>query len=210
MKQQVLLRGEQGEPLATLIKGYLNSAQQQALLTEALEYPFTRPVLLIYGKSHAIPRSQVWFGDSGCDYLYSGLLVRAQAWPKYAQKLRVKLVRDFALHSNGVLVNHYCNGTQSMGWHSDDEPEIVPGSNIASLSLGASRDFFLRHKETHEKVKLILDSGDLLLMHWPIQQSWQHSLPKRMGVHEPRVNYTFRNLTPNYHHPRRHPTLHTS
>ncbi|MFT5236038.1 MAG: alkylated DNA repair dioxygenase AlkB [Shewanella sp.] len=198
MQQQFLAMDEQGGSPFTLIKGYLNPEQQQALLSESYSYPFTRPVVQVFGQSHVIPRSQVWFGDPGCDYVYSGLLVRALIWPKYAQKLRLKLARDFALDSNGVLVNHYDDGTQSMGWHSDDEPEIMSGSDIASLSLGASRDFFLRHKRTHEKVKLTLDSGDLLLMHWPMQQNWQHSLPKRLRLHEPRVNYTFRSLILNW------------
>ncbi|MEC4728536.1 alpha-ketoglutarate-dependent dioxygenase AlkB [Shewanella sp. D64] len=199
MEQQVLLEGVRDNFPFTLLKGYLNPQQQQALLKEAQSYPFTRPIVQVFGQSHVIPRSQAWFGDLGCHYFYSGLFIEALPWPKYAHKLRVMLHRDFGFISNGVLVNHYVDGTQSMGWHSDDEPEIVSGSDIASLTLGASRDFFLRHKETLEKVKLTLDSGDLLLMHWPMQQSWQHSLPKRMGVHKPRVNYTFRSLSPHYH-----------
>lgn len=126
----------------TLIKGYLNEAQQQALLIEARQYPMSRPELVVYGKSHPIPRSQAWFADKGCDYFYSGLFIEALPWPKYADRLRQKLNRDFSLMSNGVLVNRYKNGAESMGWHSDDEKEIAPGSDIASVTLGASRDFF--------------------------------------------------------------------
>ena len=112
---------QQDKPPFTLIKAYLNSQQQEALLNESAHYPFTRPQLLIYGKSHPIPRSQVWFADKDCDYLYSGLFIQAQPWPKYAYKLRQKLDRDFGLNSNGVLVNRYADGHESMGWHSDDE-----------------------------------------------------------------------------------------
>ncbi|MCL1058282.1 alpha-ketoglutarate-dependent dioxygenase AlkB [Shewanella gelidimarina] len=183
----------------TLIKGYLNEAQQQALLIEARQYPMSQPELVVYGKSHPIPRSQAWFADKGCDYFYSGLFIEALPWPKYADKLRQKLNRDFSLMSNGVLVNCYKDGTESMGWHSDDEKEIASGSDIASVTLGASRDFFLRHKRTKEKIVLTLNSGDLLIMHWPMQAQWEHALPKRLRVSQSRINFTFRQLVPNFH-----------
>ncbi|GIU28671.1 alpha-ketoglutarate-dependent dioxygenase AlkB [Shewanella sp. MBTL60-007] len=183
----------------TLIKGYLNLQQQQALLNESLYYDFTRPQVSLFGKSHPIPRSQVWFADKGCDYLYSGLFIQAAPWPKYAYKLRLKLARDFGLIANGVLVNRYADGNESMGWHSDDEPEIEPGSDIASVTLGASRDFFIRHKTTRQKVCLKLDSGDLLIMHWPMQSLWEHSLPRRLKEKQARVNYTFRRLILGFH-----------
>lgn len=196
---EALYDGKSAAPY-TLIKGYLNQAQQQALLIEAESYPMTRPELTVYGKSHPIPRSQVWFADKGCDYYYySGLFIEALPWPKYAEKLRHKLIRDYSLVSNGVLVNSYRDGTESMGWHSDDEKEIESGSDIASVTLGASRDFFIRNKLTKEKTVLTLNSGDLLIMHWPMQQHWEHALPKRMRVKQTRVNYTFRKLIVGFH-----------
>ena len=33
-----------------------------------------------------------------------------------------------------------------MGWHSDNERELDSSKPIASLSLGAARDFFFRHR----------------------------------------------------------------
>ncbi|ABV38039.1 2OG-Fe(II) oxygenase [Shewanella sediminis HAW-EB3] len=182
-----------------LIRGYLNEAQQTALLEEASAYPLSSPIIKIYGKQHAIPRAQVWFGNEGCDYLYSGLFIEALPWPKYARLLQQKLKRDFGLNANGVLVNRYADGSDSIGWHSDDEPEIANGSDIASVTLGATRDFFIRHKSSHHKINISLESGDLLLMQWPMQKEWEHSLPKRMKVMEPRLNFTFRTLVKDFH-----------
>jgi len=186
-------------PPIKLIRGYLSEAQQTALLEEADAYPLSRPVIKVYGKQHAIPRTQVWFGDEGCDYLYSGLFINALPWPKYARLLQQKLKRDFGLNANGVLVNRYADGNESMGWHSDDEPEIAIGSDIVSVTLGATRDFFIRHKSSHHKISISLESGDLLLMQWPMQKEWEHSLPKRMKVMEPRLNFTFRALIKDFH-----------
>ena len=182
----------------TWIKGYLTLAQQMALLREVQGYPFESPEIEVYGKRHRIPRSQVWFGDSGCDTKYSGLLVKALPWPKYADRLRQKLKRDFSLESNGVLVNRYVDGKNSMGWHCDNEPEFSAGSDIASITLGATRDFIIRDKVTHEKQTFALQSGDLLIMHWPMQDRWEHALPKRLKVTEPRINYTFRRVIADY------------
>ena len=196
--QKALLTLEPKPPI-TLIRGYLNNEQQVALINEAQAYPLSRPEIQVFGKFHAIPRQQVWFGDLGCDYLYSGLFIRALPWPKYANKLRHKLAKDFGLSSNGVLVNHYVDGKDCMGAHSDDEPEITKGSDIASITLGASRDFVLKHKHSPARYSINLQSGDLLIMHWPMQKDWLHSLPKRLKVKDPRWNYTFRQLMVNFH-----------
>lgn len=199
LAEQGSTNANQPIPPITLVRGYLNAEQQAALMKEALTYPLSRPEIQVFGQFHAIPRQQVWFGDLGCDYLYSGLFIHALPWPKYAHKLRDKLARDYGLESNGVLVNRYADGKDCMGAHSDDEPEITQGSHIASITLGATRDFVLKHKHSQTKCSISLHSGDLLIMHWPMQSDWLHSLPKRLKVKEPRWNYTFRQLIVNFH-----------
>ncbi len=48
---------------------------------------------------------------------------------------------------DGVLVNNYRNGKDSINWHSDDETTLVKGSTIASISLGKSNTHLRRlHK----------------------------------------------------------------
>ena len=80
-----------------------------------------------------------------------------------------------------------------MGWHADDEPEIDQRAPIASLSLGATRDFQLRHRKTaHLKMSLPLADGDLLVMHPGCQSRWMHSIPQRRKVQSTRINLTFR------------------
>ncbi len=196
MQQQLF---QQSQEPWTWIKGYLNPRQQSLLLTEAEAYPYERPEVTVYGKAHKIPRTQIWFGDEGVEYKYSGLLVVPTPWPYYANRLRHQLSKDFGFVSNGVLVNRYAGGRDCMGWHADDEDELVPGSDIASVTLGEGRDFVLRHNDTGEKRILHLESGDLLLMHYPMQQTWQHSLPKRLKQEGTRWNFTFRQLIPGFH-----------
>ena len=97
--------------------------------------------------------------------------------------------------SNGVLLNYYRDGRDTMGWHADDEPELDPEAPIASLSLGASRTFRLRPRGVAAApLDLELGDGDLLVMDPPTQRHWQHALPRRLRLREPRLNLTFRKL----------------
>ncbi|WP_285163179.1 alpha-ketoglutarate-dependent dioxygenase AlkB family protein [Shewanella goraebulensis] len=190
---------EQLNAPVTFIKGFLTNGQQKLLLKESLTYPFEQPVITVFGKQHPIPRSQVWFADSGCAYRYSSLLITPTPWPQGLMSLRKLLYQQFNIETNGVLVNRYQNGFDSMGWHSDDEPEIDTNSDIVSISLGATRSFVLRHKLTQAKQVFELQSGDMLIMHGDMQQKWQHSVPKRVKVLEPRINLTFRKLIVGFH-----------
>jgi len=97
---------------------------------------------------------------------------------------------------NSVLLNLYRDGFDSMGWHSDDEPELGERPVIASLSLGATRRFRLRHRRRKdlEPVVIDLENGSLLIMEGDTQRFWKHQISKSKRVSEPRVNLTFRNI----------------
>ncbi len=69
---------------------------------------------------------------------------------------------------------------------------------IASLTLGAERDFIFRHQDRRTNhladEKLILTDGLLLLMHSPTNRWWYHGLPPRKKCTTPRINLTFRRI----------------
>ena len=95
---------------------------------------------------------------------------------------------------NSVLINYYRDGQDSTGWHADDEPELGKDPVIASISLGATRDFQLRHnRDKNQKISIALQHGSLLLMQGTTQSCWQHQIPKRVQA-EPRINLTFRTI----------------
>ncbi|MCL1117214.1 MULTISPECIES: alpha-ketoglutarate-dependent dioxygenase AlkB family protein [Pseudomonadati] len=186
-------------PPVTLHPNFLNQRQQQLLLNEVSYYPLTKIEIEVFGKKHTIPRTQAWFGDDGCDCKYSKTLINPLPWPPILTKLRQTLLNRCQLNFNAVLVNHYKDGNDCMGWHSDDEPEIVAGSSIASITIGACRDFVVRHKASQQKVTYAPCSGDLIIMAPSMQQTWQHALPKRLAVTKPRINFTFRLISPNFY-----------
>ncbi|DBB08629.1 TPA: hypothetical protein ACH3X3_008755 [Trebouxia sp. C0006] len=94
---------------------------------------------------------------------------------------------------NFVLMNYYQDGTHSISYHSDDEKFLGLNPTIASLSVGGSRDFLMKHKDdAKRKEKFPLEKGDMLVMQGTTQSKWLHSIPKRTSSVQPRVNITFR------------------
>ncbi|KZF23759.1 hypothetical protein L228DRAFT_282447 [Xylona heveae TC161] len=116
---------------------------------------------------------------------------------------------------NFCLVNYYASGSDSISYHSDDERFLGSNPSIASFSLGAKRDFLMKHKPPTERpgapgmstatstlssetagqpLKFPLASGDMILMRGPTQATWLHSIPKRKGRESDRgrINITFR------------------
>ncbi|GJN72967.1 hypothetical protein PLIIFM63780_007033 [Purpureocillium lilacinum] len=111
---------------------------------------------------------------------------------------------------NFCLVNYYASGSDSISFHSDDERFLGKDPAIASFSLGARRDFLLKHKPPPSQnggqksegagagskpLKFPLASGDMILMRGATQSNWLHSIPKRTGKNQEdggRINITFR------------------
>lgn len=155
----------------------------------------------VYGKVHPIPRQHAAYGDPGVEYKYSGTRVEARAWTPALARLREVVEREAAASYNFVLVNRYRDGGDKMGDHKDDEKELSREVPIASLSLGAARDFVFKHEDRRTNglapVKLVLEPGCLLLMLPPTNRRWVHGLPARKGCAEPRINLTFRQIVVN-------------
>lgn len=125
---------------------------------------------------------------------------RPRPLPASLDALRRAAERETGERFNFCLVNYYASGDDSIAYHSDDERFLGPEPAIASVSLGARRDFLMRRKPEGKgegaspPLKLPLGSGDMVLMRGKTQANWLHSVPKRRGGEggRGRVNVTFR------------------
>ena len=161
----------------------------QALLQQI---PWQHDEVIIYGKKIITKRKVAWYADNNLPYKYSNTVKEALPWDKTLLALKT-LVEQYAhVHFNACLLNLYHNGTEGMGWHSDNEKELLHNGCIASLSFGADRKFMFKHKATKHTLSLNLQSGSLLLMKGATQQHWQHQLAKTTKQPHPRINLTFR------------------
>jgi len=169
----------------------------QAALSAVIPWEIHR--IRLFGREVASPRLSCWIGDAGTGYTYSRTRFEPWPWPAVLAALRKRVEIACAARFNSVLANLYRDGNDSMGWHSDDEPELGEQPLIASLSLGAERCFRWRRRlsrgmrvapdDTH---RLQLPHGSLLRMAGQTQQLYRHDLPKARASTSARLNLTFR------------------
>ena len=176
--------------------GFLTTNIADTLFQELLESKhWNQQNVVIYGRRLLTPRLTWWMGDSDALYLYSGILNKPSPWTKGIKDLVFRL-QDLTNHRfNSVLLNLYRDGNDYMSWHSDNEPELGKMPVIASISLGATRQFKFRKKsrDANEKsISIPLAHGTLLVMDGLTQQHWEHSVPKETRVKSARINLTFR------------------
>ena len=162
------------------------------ILLETLDWK--QDELTIFGKRHLTKRRTAWHGDKAFLYTYSNSTKKAQPWTEELLELKDLVQKETGTSFNSCLLNLYHSGDEGMSWHSDNERELGPQPEIASLSLGAERKFSLKLREKKTRVSVQLENGSLLLMKDATQENWLHSLPKTTKVKEPRINLTFRNI----------------
>lgn len=188
----------------TLWPRWLPPEAADALFAALLaEVPWSVHRIRIFGRLVDSPRLSCWIGDPGTGYTYSGSRFEPQPWPPVLHEIRARLQQTCQARFNSVLANLYRDGNDSMGWHSDDEPELGPRPVIASLSLGAERRFRLRRKRPRgtpaapgDTVGLSLPHGSLLCMGGDTQRHYRHDLPKTRAPVGARINLTFRWIEP--------------
>jgi len=146
-----------------------------------------------YGKDIAVPRLTAWYGDEGARYTYSRIENVALPWTAPLLEVKRAVEPPCGVVFNGVLLNRYRTGQDSVSWHADDEPEFGERPVIASVSFGGTRTFQLKHKMRKElKASIELTHGSLLIMRSGTQANWLHQIPKTARQVEERVNLTFR------------------
>jgi alkylated DNA repair dioxygenase AlkB len=156
------------------------------------DIPWENDVVMMFGKRIVTARKVAWYGDENFAYKYSGSEKVALPWTPLLSELKEKIEKVSGETFNSCLLNLYHDGSEGMGWHSDDEAALMRDSAIASVSLGVERKFSFKHRETKETVSLMLERGSLLVMKDETQLYWLHALPKTKKVSEPRINLTFR------------------
>jgi len=149
----------------------------------------------LYGRVHDVPRLTAWYGDPNKSYEYSGIKMKTKPWNSSLLQIKEKIETISKTKFNSVLLNLYRSGSDSVLWHSDDEPELGTNPVIGSLSLGEARQFQMKHKyDRNLKQNILLQHGSFLLMKGKTQHNWLHQIPKRKNIKGERINLTFRKI----------------
>jgi len=173
--------------LLTLASGFLPASTADRYLTELTTLVAWEQQSGIFGNLQ--PRLTAAYGEPGLIYQYSGTRNRARPW--LPQLLEIKQrIEQWTGKYNFCLLNQYRSGADSIGLHADNEAGL--GNVIASLSLGATRTFRIRHTATKETHSFSMEHGSLIIMAGTMQQFWKHEVPKTRRPVAERINLTYR------------------
>ncbi|MEX0290358.1 MAG: alpha-ketoglutarate-dependent dioxygenase AlkB [Flavobacteriaceae bacterium] len=147
----------------------------------------------LFGKNYPQPRLTALYGNNGKPYSYSSITMQPRPFSEELLKIKKQLKGYSKAEFTTCLLNLYRNGSDSNGWHADNEKELGQNPEIASISLGHPRYFHLKHRsDASLKQKILLEHGSLLLMSGETQHHWLHQIPKTAKPIGPRINLTFR------------------
>lgn len=171
------------------------TAEKSTFLFEKLcqEIPWQQDHITVYGKTHLQPRLTALFGNEGKLYSYSNIVMQPHHWNPLLMFIKNEVEDVCNENFTTVLLNLYRDGSDSNGWHADNEKELGRNPVIASVSFGAERMFHLQHNTIENaKLKINLENGSLLIMKGETQHFWKHQIPKTTKTIGPRINLTFR------------------
>jgi alkylated DNA repair dioxygenase AlkB len=170
-----------------------NEKEANQMCKELLDtIPWKQDEVVLFGKKIITKRKVAWYADAGITYTYAGVKKLGLQWTDTLFEIKQKVEAITGATYNACLLNLYHEGEEGMGWHRDNEKEIIPESSIASLSFGAVRKFAFKHTTTNERLDIELENGSLLDMKGAIQGYWYHALPKTTRIKQLRINLTFR------------------
>lgn len=186
------------------LKQQLTMAEMRRLL------PAEREKVRMFGRLVDMPRYSQNYGHS---YTYSGVVHHAKPMPEVLQpvltwinqELTPTILQDSKEEGprkttlyDALLVNWYCDRTQYISEHADDEKDLVPGAPIISISLGEERVFRIRTPKDKSQPKvadgsrkrkmseqqrrpmcdIVMKDGTWLIMGGNFQQHFTHQVPK--------------------------------
>jgi alkylated DNA repair dioxygenase AlkB len=182
-----------GDGLVQLYEDALSEADAGRLFDQLMAVTcWRREIATVMGRRVPIPRLTAWHGEAG--YVYSGISMAPTPWNPPLLEIKAAAEACAGQTFNSVLLNLYRDGRDSVSWHADNEPGLGRNPVIASVSLGATRRFQMKHRGANHRLALDLPHGSCLVMAGATQHHWLHQVPKTARPVGPRINLTFRTM----------------
>lgn len=156
--------------------------------------PWQQQDITVFNRQMPMPRLTCWMGEAA--YTYSKLRNEPAPWTRPVLEIRDQLAALSNQVFNGVLLNLYRDGQDSMGWHADNEASLGPQPLIPSVNLGATRRMRFKPRKDRPGAAFGFDlpHGSVLLMSGATQENWLHTITKTAKPVGPRINLTFRTV----------------
>jgi alkylated DNA repair dioxygenase AlkB len=179
-----VLVGDRGD--VTYIPEFLDRATADALVDELkADTQWRADSRIMYGKRVMVPRETAGRGDG-----------MRQPWTPTLERVRDMAERHTRTTFDYCFLNRYRDGRDAVAWHGDRDGTRDARLVVASLSLGATRQFQLRPKKDsglmHNPISVDVNHGDLVIMAGDTQLYWEHRVPRDPRITGERLNVTFR------------------
>lgn len=179
----------------TLFENFFSIEESNALYTNLLNNTtWEQDHMSIYGKQVNLPRLTALYGDTDLEFAYIGKKTKLLPWTKQLLKIKERIEQEVDVKFTRCLLNYYRDGKDSVDWHQDYDAGHRKNTVIGSVTLGATRPFYLKHvtRKDLKRIEIPLVHGSLLLMQGATQENWKHKIPKTTKPVLPRINLTFR------------------
>jgi len=142
------------------------------------------------GKSIPLPRWQQAYGH---DYRYTGNVNRALPIPPILKSYLLWAREMFDPRLNGLLLNWYDVALRHyIGPHRDSTTDLVEGTPIVTISLGATRVFRLSPAKGKGFVDFEAAHGTVFVLPWETNRHLKHAVPHRAKDVGRRISITAR------------------
>lgn len=144
------------------------------------------------------PRLEYYVNDHDVPYTY-GRGAGERTYHRQPVHPVIAAIRQHVESLTGAVLdvcflNGYRDGSDQLGWHADDSPEMDPNRPIVIVSLGARREIYFKDQGKDATVeKLWLEPGSVCIMPAGMQADYFHRIPK--ASYSPcgaRISLTFR------------------
>lgn len=175
---------------------FLGAAEAEALFAEILSgFDVTNKVVSMGdGSEHIAETGTYMFADpelTSFDVIPEVWGARSP-WTESLSHVRERIEEETGVRFQVARCVYYQDGSEGMGFHRD-LPAYGSTATIASLSLGAEREFVFRSMSDHdERFTIRLSAGSLLFMGEGCQELYEHGVPRNEHCNEARLNLTFR------------------
>lgn len=153
-------------------------------------HPAQQMKVTIYERESVVPR---WVQAYGKDYAYSGQVAVALPTPEWLVPFFDR-AKEISPSVNGALVNWYDGAMKHrIGPHRDNEADLLPGSDIITISLGEERVFrFRKFKAKEPPIDVVVQDKSILVIPWDTNLAYTHEVPHFARYVGKRVSVTFR------------------
>ena len=178
------LVGDHGD--VTYVPEFIDRDLADALVRElSADTQWRADSRVMYGKRVLVPRQTAGRGEK-----------MPQPWTPALSVVRGMVERHTGTAFDYVFLNRYRDGRDAVAWHGDRDGTRDARLVVASLSLGATREFQLRPKKEsglrHDPVSVDVAHGDLIVMAGDTQLYWEHRVKRDPRITGERLNVTFR------------------